>query len=180
MSSPSILKKLGDKAKGYVKMAKTLPLDDSTTAGLRAVGENVSGRALAEEPAKDTSTTPSDMLHPMAQYGSRQGEVRLDSEGNPTKAQPPKVMDAGGDVDDSPIPMPASTGAINAAAAVGKSAPAGSPPSKPAAKSSADVLSESQGALNNIPQVTGNAAPAMPTMGMPTAAGAPSFDKAET
>ena len=113
MSSPSVLRKLGDKAKGYVKMAKTLPLDDSTTAGLRAVGENVSGRALAKEPAKDTSTTPSDMLHPMAQYGSRQGEVRLDSEGNPTKMQPPKVMDAGGDVDDSPIPMPASTGAIN-------------------------------------------------------------------
>ena len=48
MSSPSILKKLGDKAKHYRDMAKTLPLDDSTTAGLRAVGENVSGRALAK------------------------------------------------------------------------------------------------------------------------------------
>ena len=43
MSSPSILKKLGDKAKHYRDMAKTLPLDDSTTAGLRAVAENVSG-----------------------------------------------------------------------------------------------------------------------------------------
>ena len=41
MSSPSILKKLGDKAKHYRDMAKTLPLDDSTTAGLKAVGENV-------------------------------------------------------------------------------------------------------------------------------------------
>ena len=98
MSSPSILKKLGDKAKHYRDMAKTLPLDDSTTAGLRAVAENVSGRALAEEPAKDTSTTPADLVNPSAQYGSRQGEVRLDSEGNPTKAQPPKVMDEGGDI----------------------------------------------------------------------------------
>jgi len=114
MSTPTIMQRLGNKAKHYWDMAKTLPLDDSTTAGLRAVGENVSGRALAKEPAKDTSITPSDMLHPMAKYGSRPGEVRLDEEGNPTKAQPMKVMDDGGD-----IPMPNSTADANSAAVAG-------------------------------------------------------------
>ena len=167
MSSPSILKKLGNKAKGYVDMAKSLPLDDSTIQGLKSSAQNVSGTALAEEPAKDTSTTPADMINPTAKYGSRQGEVRLDSEGNPTKAQPMKVMDDGGD-----IPMPNSQSAENSAAVAGLTKALNPDEKKPAA-GSADVLQVPQASLNNIPQVTGNAAPAMPTMGMPTGASLP-------
>src|ERR1700676_210468 len=172
MSSPSIMQRIGTKAKNYVDMAKSLPIDDSTIAGLKASAENVSGQALANEPVKDTTTTSPSAIRPMDRYGSRPGEVRLDSEGNVESQQPAKIYDDGGD-----IPMPNSNAAVNQSAVNGATKAIDALGKKKAPADSPDVMYESQGALNNIPQVTSSAAPAMPVMGMPTGANLPVADQ---
>jgi hypothetical protein len=73
------------------------------------------------------------------------------------------VMDMGGDIDTGgDIPMPASTSAANTAAVAGATKAIDALGKKKAPADSNDVLYQSQGAMDRIPQVTSSAAPAMP------------------
>jgi len=170
-----------------IAAAKSLPLDDSTLAGLKAKAANVRDYEASQQspivPAKDTSTKPSDLISPRAKYGSRPGEVRLDKDGN---VIPAKIMDNGGDIDDSEMQMPSSTAAANSAAAAG--AVKAMTPDKQAPDTSKGLLNHFIGkqiptddrAVAGVPQIssgTSNAAPAMPTMGGVSSAPVPVFDK---
>ena len=78
------LKKVGDAAKKYVAGLKALPIGESETQGLKEAAKNVSTTPASSD---GTSSAPvpvseKDKVNPLARYGSRPGEKRLDAEGN--------------------------------------------------------------------------------------------------
>jgi hypothetical protein len=87
MSSPSILKKVGDKASDVVKTAKELPPGDSEDQGIKEYQKQANALAApvatAEPPVEPG---PPELVNPLARYGSRQGEHRytVDENGNLT------------------------------------------------------------------------------------------------
>lgn len=88
MSTQPLLRKLGDTAHRYAEGFKSLTPSDSDVAGLRAVQQNVEQSTRKPAPAAER-VGGEELLHPLARYGDRPGEKRLDSEGNvipvPTK-----------------------------------------------------------------------------------------------
>lgn len=122
MSSPSVMKRLGDSASKYVSGLKSLAPGDSEVAGLKATQQNVdeASKVLHPDPAipaaAAASKSGSDLIHPMAKYGDRSGEKRLDSQGNvipvpaydkggDVRIMSPMMYDQGGDVKASPVTM---------------------------------------------------------------------------
>ena len=91
MATPSILQKLGSKAKDLKDKYDFLP-GDSEVQGLKAIQQNVNGTAMGqpgEQTAPTTEEPTADKNNPMTRYGSRPGEVRynVDIDGNLTPVQ---------------------------------------------------------------------------------------------
>ena len=93
MATPSLVRRIGDKAKDYISGIRALPIEDSDIAGLKANAQNVSGSAIAKPSAAPTqdTTAPQDKVNPNARYGDRPGEMRPDQVLAP-------LYDDGGDV----------------------------------------------------------------------------------
>jgi hypothetical protein len=96
------LKKLGDKASNTASALKSLAPGDSEAAGLRAAQQNVDDAAAYMKPAPVAAAPAQkevpNLLHPLAKYGDKPGEKRLDSEGNVIPS-----YDLGGDVPEDQI-----------------------------------------------------------------------------
>jgi hypothetical protein len=89
------LKKLGDKASETWKAIKSLPPSDSEFQGLKETQQNVDSAA---KPATTVTSAPTgtadvDKINPLARYGDRPGEKRLNSVGDEIPS-----YDEGGDV----------------------------------------------------------------------------------
>jgi hypothetical protein len=89
MATPSILQKLGSKAKDLKDKYDFLP-GDSEVQGLKAIQQNVNSTAMGQ-PGEQTApaTSSADKNNPMTRYGSRPGEIRynVDIDGNLTPVQ---------------------------------------------------------------------------------------------
>src|ERR1039458_9717593 len=81
MSNPSVLHKLGDTASKYAAGIKSIPPGTSEAEGLKATQQNVDD-ATAKPTAAPAQKEVPNLIHPLAKYGDRPGEKRLDSEGN--------------------------------------------------------------------------------------------------
>lgn len=91
MATPSILQRLGSKAKDLKDKYDFLP-GDSEVQGLKAIQQNVNGTAMGqpgEQTAPTTEEPTADKNNPTTRYGSRPGEVRynVDIDGNLTPVQ---------------------------------------------------------------------------------------------
>jgi len=97
MSSPTIFKQLGSKAKDYWAGVKALPVSDTDIQGLKESAQNVSGTAPTEKKQEPAPSPAANKDNPLTRYGSRPGEVRynVDKSGEIT---PEPVYDGGGDV----------------------------------------------------------------------------------
>lgn len=81
MSSPTILKRLGDKADNFASSLKSLPPGESEFQGLRATQNNVDDAANGMQAQPMEQAQPAAQAQPMnamARYGDRPGEARLD------------------------------------------------------------------------------------------------------
>jgi hypothetical protein len=80
-----ILKKLGDKAKDVASTLKSIPPGDSEAQGIAEAQKQVdalSAQQTPAAPAKEKTLAPAteqDKVNPLARYGSRSGEKRLDT-----------------------------------------------------------------------------------------------------
>src|ERR1039458_6610519 len=85
-----------DTLKKYGDALKSIPPGESEAAGLKATQQNVDDATAKPTalPPRDSTVYPQDKVNPMARYGDRPGEKKLDSEGNVIP-----VYDQGGDVD---------------------------------------------------------------------------------
>ena len=99
-----MLKKLGDTAKSAVYSIGTLPPDSGERDTVRQNQEQVNALSAKSEPKESTSTpaaksTEQDKVSPLARYGSKPGETRIDTDAmlKPLGSSTP-VYDKGGDV----------------------------------------------------------------------------------
>src|ERR1039458_1901789 len=70
-----------DTLKKYGDALKSIPPGTSEAEGLKATQQNVDD-ATAKPTAAPAQKDVPNLLHPLAKYGDRPGEQRLDSEGN--------------------------------------------------------------------------------------------------
>ena len=97
-----ILKKLGDKASDTWKAIKSLPPSDSEVQGLKEVQNNVDSatKAAPAAPAATSGTSDVDKINPLAKYGDRPGEKRLNAVGDEIPS-----YDEGGDVPEDQVAL---------------------------------------------------------------------------
>jgi hypothetical protein len=72
---------MADTLKKYGDALKSIPPGESEVAGLKAAQQNVDD-ATAKPTATPVQKEVPNLLHPLAKYGDRPGEQRLDAEGN--------------------------------------------------------------------------------------------------
>jgi len=96
MSTPTIMQRIGKAGKDYVSGLKQIPLNESEFSGLRdRAAQSRAVRELNAAPILPAPYVPAamDKVNPMAKFGSRPGEKRLDY-----ALKPMPVYDMGGDV----------------------------------------------------------------------------------
>ena len=96
MSTPTIMQRIGKAGKDYVSGLKQIPLNESEFSGLRdRAAQSRAVRELNAAPIQPAPYVPAatDKVNPMAKFGSRPGEKRLDY-----ALKPMPVYDMGGDV----------------------------------------------------------------------------------
>ena len=100
MSSPTIMKRVGDAAKGYMGKLKSLPPDSGEQASIKDKAEQVTALKNTTVPTEPERTGSEPM--PMPAYGSRPGEKRLEYALKPAPISIP-TYDQGGDVKVQPV-----------------------------------------------------------------------------
>lgn len=80
MGTPTMMRKLGDKANSFASSMKSLPPGESEFQGLRAVQQNVDDASAADsqQPGQAQPMAQAQPMNSMARYGDRPGESRLD------------------------------------------------------------------------------------------------------
>ncbi len=94
MGTPTVMKRLGDKASGFASALKSLPPGESEFQGIRATQQNVDDAAIQPAQAAKEQPVAQQPMNAMARYGDRPGEARLDVdiEGNVVHHQGMKPM----------------------------------------------------------------------------------------
>jgi len=107
MSSPTILRKLGDKASDFAGKIKSIAPDENEYRGLEAANENIDAATGKSSPkkeeAKPATASPAERVNPKAKYGSGPGEIRFSEEQLKEMTHPlgqvaVPLYDQGGDV----------------------------------------------------------------------------------
>ena len=101
MSTPSMLQRLGSKARDLKSKVDFLP-GESEFQGIKATQANVDQATQKPDPPKEEAApdnAPVDRLHPMKRYGSEPGEQRIETKDmtKPLGSIVP-TYDKGGDV----------------------------------------------------------------------------------
>ena len=182
MATPSLVRRIGDKAKDYVSGVRALPPNESEFAGIRAAEQNVNeatpSDSAASKSTPPSSVAPQDKVNPKARYGDRPGEMR------PEQVLAP-LYDDGGDVSHNNMErmMAVPLGHTNVGAQPVPEYTGGDAQAKPKPKPTSPygVGGGSDPGLAHPAYMPGGEptpeAPAMPTMPMPTGASVPNGDK---
>lgn len=97
MATPSIMRRLGDKASSYGKAVKSLAPDDNEAEGLRAAQSTIQQVSAPPEEKKEEVST-GERLNPNAKYGDKAGEKRIDTSSMTKPLGQIPIYDDGGDV----------------------------------------------------------------------------------